>query len=146
MGLTTMSKAEREAFVAEVRVGVLAVAGPSGAAPSLTPIWYTYEPGGDIVMETSGASSKTARLRAEGIAGLCVQTEAPPYKYVVVEGSVVITEGHDEDWRRGLARRYLGDELGEMYTEATKDQAAGAVTIRLTPTRWHTTDFSKQWG
>lgn len=146
MGLMTMSKAEREAFVAEVRVGVLAVAGADGAAPSLTPIWYTYEPGGDIVMETAGASPKTDLLRTAGVASLCVQTETPPYKYVVVEGPVAIADGHDETWRNGLARRYLGDELGDMYTEATKDQAAGAVTIRLTPERWRTTDFSKQWG
>lgn len=146
MGVMTMSKAEREAFVAEVRVGVLAVSGTDGAAPSVTPIWYTYEPGGDIVMETSGASPKTAMLRAAGVASLCVQTETPPYQYVVVEGPVAITDALDESWRRGLARRYLGDELGDMYADATKDQAAGAVTIRLTPTRWHTADFAKQWG
>jgi len=142
----TMSKQEREAFLADARVGVLAVAGADGAPPSLTPIWYTYEPGGEIVMETAGTSPKTALLRAAGRASLCVQTEAPPYKYVVVEGPVGITDALDETWRRGLARRYLGDELGDMYADATKEQAAGAVTIRLTPTRWHTTDFGKQWG
>ena len=146
MGVMTMTKAEREAFVAEVRVAVLAVGGPNGEAPSLTPIWYTYEPGGDIVMETSGTSPKTALLRAAGTASLCVQTETPPYKYVVVEGTVSVAEALDETWRRGMARRYLGDELGDMYTDATREQASGAVTIRLTPTRWHTTDFAKQWG
>lgn len=146
MGVMTMTKEEREAFVAEARVGVLAVSGTDGAPPSLTPIWYTYQPGGDVVMETSGASPKTALLRATGTASLCVQTETPPYKYVVVEGPVSITDALDEAWRRGLARRYLGDELGDMYADATKEQAAGAVTIRLTPARWHTTDFAKQWG
>jgi PPOX class probable F420-dependent enzyme len=146
MGVMTMTKAEREAFVAEARVGVLAVSGADGAAPSLTPIWYTYEPGGAVVMETSGTSPKTALLRATGTASLCVHTETPPYKYVVVEGPVAIDDALDETWRRGLARRYLGDELGDMYADATKEQAAGAVTIRLTPTRWHTTDFAKQWG
>ena len=146
MGVMSMTKAEREAFVAEVRVGVLAVTGSDGTPPSLTPIWYTYEPGGDIVMETSGTSPKTALLRSAGTASLCVQTETPPYKYVVVEGSVAISDGHDEAWRRGMARRYLGDELGDMYADATKEQAAEAVTIRLTPARWHTIDFAKQWG
>jgi len=146
MGVMTMSRAEREAFLADARVGVLAVTAADGAPPSLTPIWYTYEPGGDILMETSGASPKTALLRTAGHASLCVQTEAPPYKYVVVEGTVAITDALDETWRRGLARRYLGDELGDMYTDATKENAAGAITIRLTPARWHTTDFGKQWG
>ena len=146
MGVMTMSKQEREAFLADARVGVLAVAAADGGAPSLTPIWYTYEPGGDIVMDTAGASPKVALLRAAGRASLCVQTEAPPYKYVVVEGTVAITDAPDETWRRDLARRYLGDDLGDMYTDATKEQASGAVTIRLTPTRWHTTDFAKQWS
>ena len=146
MGVMTMSKAEREAFLAEARVGVLSVQASGGAAPSLTPIWYTYEPGGDIVMSTDGSSAKTSLLRAAGTASLCVQAEAAPYKYVVVEGPVAITEALDETWRRGLARRYLGDELGDLYTEATKENVVGAVTIRLTPTRWHTTDFGKQWG
>jgi len=111
------------------------------AVKKLTDDW-----GGDIVMDTAGTSPKVALLRATGRASLCVQTEAPPYKYVVVEGTVAITDAPDEAWRRGLARRYLGDELGDMYTDATKEQAVGAVTIRLTPTRWHTTDFGKQWG
>jgi PPOX class probable F420-dependent enzyme len=145
MGLMTMSKSEREAFLADARVGVLAVAA-EGTAPSLTPIWYSYEPGGEIMMETQGTSPKTALLRAAGRASLCVQTETPPYKYVVVEGPVAISDGHDESWRRGVARHYLGDELGDMYIEANKEEAAGAVTIRLNPERWHTTDFSKQWG
>lgn len=40
MGLMSMTKDEREAFLAEARVGVLAVT--SEGAPLLTPIWYSY--------------------------------------------------------------------------------------------------------
>lgn len=144
MGELTMTKAEREAFLADVRVAVLAVNGEG--APSLTPIWYSYEPGGDVLISTSGASPKTALLRAAGRASLCVQTEAAPYKYVVVEGPVTIEEGTDSAWRRSLAHRYLGQELGDAYTEATVDSESGAVTVRLTPERWRTTDYAKQWG
>ena len=146
MGLMTMSKAEREAFLEEARVGVLAVAGSDGSAPMLTPIWYSYEPGGDVVMTTDGSSAKTALLRGAGTASLCVQTETPPYKYVVVEGSITVDDGVDSDWRRGLACHYLGTELGDMYFDATTEHEASAVTVRLTPIRWRTTDFGKQWG
>jgi hypothetical protein len=75
-----------------------------------------------------------------------VQTETAPYQYVVVEGPVMVDDGVDSSWRRTLARHYLGDELGEMYTDATADHEATSVTVRLTPERWRTTDFSKQWG
>lgn len=146
MGVMTMSKAEREAFLAEGRVGVLAVAGSDHGAPVLTPIWYSYEPGGDVVVATDSGSVKTALLRAAGVASLCIQTETPPYKYVVVEGPVSIADGVDDAWRRDLARHYLGDELGDMYVKATADSVASSVTVRLTPQRWRTTDFGKQWA
>jgi PPOX class probable F420-dependent enzyme len=141
----TMSKEEREAFLAEARVGVLAVAADDGA-PVLTPIWYSYEPGGDVVIATGRDSAKTAPLRATGVASMCIQTETPPYKYVVVEGPVTVDDGVDETWRRDLARHYLGDELGDMYVAATADSVSSTVTVRLTPARWRTTDFGKQWS
>ena len=144
MGQLTMTKAEREAFLAELHVAVLAVNGEG--VPSLTPIWYSYEPGGDVLISTAGDSPKTALLRAAGRASVCVQTEAAPYKYVVVEGPVTIEDGVDSAWRRALAHRYLGDELGDMYTDATMDSESGSVTVRITPGRWRTTDYAKQFG
>jgi len=147
MGLMSMSKDERETFLAEARVGVLAVSPSDGAgAPLLTPIWYSYDPGGDVVMTTDGESVKTALLRTAGAASLCVQTETAPYKYVVVEGTVSVDSGVDSSWRRDVARHYLGTELGDMYADATAESEPTAVTVRLTPTRWRTTDFGKQWS
>src|SRR5437899_3222218 len=145
MGQLTMTKDEREAFLAGVHVGVLAVNGDE--VPSLTPIWYSYEPGGDVLMNTSAGSPKTALLRASGHASLCVQTESAPYKYVVVQGKVSVDDGPiDSEWRRSVAHRYLGPELGDAYSDATMDSEADSVVVRLTPDRWRTTDYAKQWG
>jgi len=141
MGALTMSKQEREDFLAETHVGVLAVNGEDNA-PVVTPIWYSYEPGGDVVVTTGTNSSKAAALRSTGRASLCVQSEIAPYQYVVVEGPVTITDGVDSDWRRGIARKYL-DELGDAYTESTMDEEKTAVTVRLTPEKWRTTDYNK---
>jgi hypothetical protein len=33
-----------------------------------------------------------------------------------------------------------------MYIESTRDSEASSVTVRLTPQRWHTTDYQKQFG
>ena len=60
MGQLTMTKDEREAFLADVHVAVLAVNGDG--VPSLTPIWYSYERGGDVLINTAGDSPKTALL------------------------------------------------------------------------------------
>ena len=42
----SMSKSEREDFLAQVHVGILAIAGDEGAGPLAVPIWYSYQPGG----------------------------------------------------------------------------------------------------
>ncbi len=42
-----MTKMEREAFLAEVHIGVLSVV-DGDRGPSSAPIWYLYEAGGDI--------------------------------------------------------------------------------------------------
>ena len=41
-----MSQAEREEFLAGVHVGVLSVGAGEGRAPITTPVWYSYQPGG----------------------------------------------------------------------------------------------------
>jgi PPOX class probable F420-dependent enzyme len=140
-----MTKQEREHFLSGTHIGVLAVDG-NGDAPVVTPIWYSYEPGGDVVITTDTAAGKTDLLRRAGQASFCVQTEAAPYQYVVVEGTVTVTDGVDTEWRHQLARKYLGDELGDMYFDSTMEHEHTAVTVRLTPQKWHTVDYSKQFG
>ena len=69
-----------------------------------------------------------------------------PYKYVTVEGPVTIDHTVDVDERSALADRYLPAELADLYLSATVDGVAQSVTVRLTPERWLTTDFAKEWG
>jgi len=47
MSNTVMTRAEREAFLAGVHVGVLAIADPA-RGPLAVPIWYDYAPGGEL--------------------------------------------------------------------------------------------------
>src|SRR4051794_31061175 len=141
-----MTKDEREAFLAGPHIGVLAAVRADGGPPVVTPIWYSYEPGGDVVVTTDGHSPKTDALRASGVASFCVQTETAPYQYVVVEGPVSISDGVDSTWRRDLARRYLGDELGDAYADGTLEHEGSAVTVRLTPERWRTVDYNEQFA
>ena len=87
--MPAMSDQDRDAFLMERRIGVLAI-GRAGKGPLLAPIWYQYSPGGTIDICMGGSTAKAARLRAEGEASLCVQDEARPYRYVTVEGSVTV--------------------------------------------------------
>lgn len=135
-----MSRAEREAFLADVHVGVLTVVAGEERGPLATPVWYSYQPGGLVSVTTGGNSSKAKAIAAAGRFSLCAQDEAPPYKYVTVEGPAVI-EPADLAERTAIARRYLGPEGGDAFIAANPD--VDDVTIRMTPEHWHSADFGK---
>jgi PPOX class probable F420-dependent enzyme len=136
----SMSRAEREAFLADVHVGVLTVSVGDGSGPLATPVWYSYQPGGQVSVTTGGSSRKARAIAAAGRFSLCTQDEAPPYKYVTVEGPAVIEPAELAD-RIAIARRYLGTEQGDAWVAA--NPAVDDVMIRMTPEHWQTADFGK---
>jgi nitroimidazol reductase NimA-like FMN-containing flavoprotein (pyridoxamine 5'-phosphate oxidase superfamily) len=138
----TMTKEEREAFLADVHVAVISVA-EDGRGPLVVPIWYSYEPGSEVRIITGRTSRKGQLLERAGRFSLCVQMETLPYRYVSVEGPIVAVEAVDlERDGRPLARRYLGAELGDRYIEDTRD-VIGNVLLRMRPERWLTVDYAK---
>ncbi len=141
-----MTKAERETFLAGVHVGVISIAEP-GRGPLTAPIWYGYEPGGELWLVTERDSRKGRLLANVSRISLCVQSEQPPYKYVSVEGPITAIQPSDvERDGRPLARRYLGRELGDRYIRETggAESYAASIRISLRPERWLTTDYAKQ--
>jgi nitroimidazol reductase NimA-like FMN-containing flavoprotein (pyridoxamine 5'-phosphate oxidase superfamily) len=143
-----MTREEREAFLADVHVGVVSIADPE-RGPLTVPIWYAYEPGGELRIVTERGSRKGVLLEKAQRMSLCAQSEAPPYKYVSVEGPIVSIEPSDvERDVRPLAHRYLGEEFGDRYVEATSDTRDGVenVLVRMRPERWLTVDYAKQFG
>jgi PPOX class probable F420-dependent enzyme len=138
-----MSKGEREQFLAAQRVGIVSVVEP-GRGPLTLPIWYAYEPGAEVRFLTGATSRKAALIRQAGRVSLCVQNETPPYQYVSVEGPVTITEPDYERDVRPMAYRYLGEQLGDWYLQATaEERARGTILVRLKPQRWLTADYNK---
>ena len=139
MGALNMTRDERESFLADVHVGVLAVERSDGP-PLAAPVWYRYSPGGAVEVLTERSSIKGRLLGAAGRASICAQREELPYSYVSVEGPVEIVEATLED-RIAMAVRYLGDTAGRAYTEQTL--AVDDILVRLTPERWFTVDYAK---
>jgi PPOX class probable F420-dependent enzyme len=143
-----MTRQEREAFLADVHVGIMSIA-DEGRGPLTVPIWYAYDAGGELRVVTARASRKGRLLARAGRFSLCVQTETPPYQYVSVEGPIISTEAADlERDVRPLAHRYLGAEMGDRYIEQTRNESAQAenVLIRMRPERWLTVDYAKAYG
>ena len=142
MAALAMSRAEREAFLSAVRIGVISVA-EEGRGPLTVPIWYGYEPGGLVWIITGAESLKGRLLNAARRFSLCAQTEEPPfYKYVSVEGPIVdVAPAELEADRRPLAHRYFGPELGDAYVASTDEE--GNLKFSMRPTRWWSVDYTK---
>jgi nitroimidazol reductase NimA-like FMN-containing flavoprotein (pyridoxamine 5'-phosphate oxidase superfamily) len=140
-----MSVVEREAFLADVHVGVISIEQP-GKPPLSAPIWYDYDPRIGVWIITEQDSIKGRLLKDAGRFTLVAQVEAPPaYRYVSVEGSVSsVRESDKEKDSRPMAHRYFGKELGDLYTDAPGKGKNLVFTMQ--PERWRTVDYGKLAG
>ncbi len=136
-----MSRNEREAFLADVHVGVISIT-REGRGPLTAPIWYSYEPGGEVLVGMGRDSLKGQLINEGTMISLCAQQESPPYKYVTIEGPVTgITDTNSDRDTRRMAIRYLGQELGDQYADQSSD--AGGIQVRIKPEVWLTVDYGK---
>ena len=154
-----MTEQERQEFLAGPHVAVLSIARDGGRAPHATPVWYAYEPGGDVTFftGTQGRRSRKAELIGKaGAVSMTVQQEEFPYRYVTVEGTVVSEECPPSaqhalavarrDLRRDL-RRYLPEQHAQGFVEAELGHPAPEfVLFTVRPDRWLTFDFAAEAG
>jgi PPOX class probable F420-dependent enzyme len=139
--MRSLSEIERQEFLAAKHVAVLSVASADARPPASVPIWYDYTPAGDIRISTSPSSRKARLIERAGSVTLVVQREAPPYQYVVVEGTVVdTTRPAPMQVREAIAVRYLGEEAGRRFARDLEPPDTVLFTIR--PDRWLSADFT----
>jgi PPOX class probable F420-dependent enzyme len=139
--MTKMSAKEKQDFLADLHIGVLAINDPAHG-PLTVPVWYDYEPGGDLWFLTGPTSRKGKLLKKGARISLCAQTESPPYKYVSIEGPVVAIEPADrEKHGRPMAHRYLGQKMGDQYVGRESSEAS--VVVRVRPEQWLAVDYGK---
>lgn len=143
-----MSERATQEFLAEPHIGVISVVSDDDRPPLTVPLWYAYEPGGDITFFTGtmGRKARKKKLIARsGKISLCVQKEEFPYKYVTVEGSVVDTaEPPAEEQMYQVVKRYLPEEAARgmvQYELSIPDSELVLYTVR--PDRWSSMDFSE---
>jgi PPOX class probable F420-dependent enzyme len=140
-----MTVEERQDFLAQVHVAVLAVDGDNGRAPLAVPVWYDYRPGEEVSLITDRDSRKTTLIRRAGRITLCVQGTELPYRYAAAEGPVTAIEDTvTVEQRRALASRYLGPEGADAYLDSTAAAATEhMVRILMRPEHWLTRDYTK---
>jgi len=124
------------------RTGKLASVRADGR-PHIAPIWYVLDrstagpdsPVGDIVFNTNSATVKGRNLTRDPRLALCVDDDTPPFSFVIVEGTVTVTEDPDVllHWATVIGGRYMGADRAEEY--GRRNGAPGELVVRLRPTR-----------
>jgi PPOX class probable F420-dependent enzyme len=127
-----MTDEQARAFLAEgSRTGKLATTRVDGR-PHVAPVWFVLD-GDDLVFMTGANTVKGRTLRRDPRAALTVDLEEPPYAFVMVEGSVTISDDLEKmlPLSIAIARRYVGDAEAEQY--GRRNAVAGELLVRLRP-------------
>jgi PPOX class probable F420-dependent enzyme len=129
-----MTLDEARAFlVARPRTGNLATVRADGR-PHVAPVWFDLDDA-DVMLTTWHTSVKAANLRRDPRVSLCVDDDAPPYAYVIVEGTAAISDDLEQlrGWATRIAGRYMGAALAEAF--GRRNGVPGELLVRITPTR-----------
>ena len=136
-----MSSSERELFLSALHVGIISI--PRATKGPLTvPIWYDYQPGGELWVITDTDSIKGKLLTKASRISLCAQTETAPYQYVSVEGPFTTRPSTQEELL-AMAVRYLGEEQGQAYAENSAGGGEGSIVVAIAPETWFSVDYNK---
>ncbi len=137
----TLSRREREQFLAEPHVGALSVVERPDRAPLTVPVWYHYTPGGELWVRTGPDSRKTRAIRSAGRFSLMVQRTEPTVRYVSVEGPVTRTEPDSRERSWELAARYLPPEKVADFVEYDRARLGAHVAVYMRPEHWVSADL-----
>lgn len=134
----SLTKEEREAFLAQVHIGVISFNEPN-RGPLSAPIWYDYKPGGDPRVLIGADSRKAKLIKVGDRFSLVAQQEQLPYKYVSVEGIAEVRSAKDGEIL-GMAVRYLGEQQGQAYASQSGGES---LIVSMKIERWLTLDYGK---
>ena len=107
---------ESLAFLDEgTRTGKLATVRADGR-PHVAPIWFVVEDD-SLLFNTWHTSVKAKNLRRDSRAALVVDFQEPPFGYVIVEGTVELSDDLDEVQRVAtvVGARYMGTDRAEEF-------------------------------
>jgi PPOX class probable F420-dependent enzyme len=129
-----MTPEERRSFLLDgTRTGKLAVPRADGA-PHVVPIWFVLD-GDDIVFTTADSNVKGKSIVRDGRAAVCVDDQAPPYSFVLVQGTAAWSDDLDDmlGWATKIGARYMGADRAEEF--GRRNAVPGEILVRLIPAR-----------
>jgi PPOX class probable F420-dependent enzyme len=85
---------------------------------------------------TTGATSLKAKgIRRDARVCLCVDDQAPPYSYVMIEGMATLSDDLDalRQWATVIGGRYMGADRADEF--GARNAVPGELLVRIAPTR-----------
>jgi PPOX class probable F420-dependent enzyme len=138
--LRRLSDEERDRFLADPTVGVLATRRSDGR-PLLSPVWFDWREG-RFWFVIGRDDVKHRHLTADPRISVCIFGQVPPYLGVEAWGQAVVVEtgriAHDR--MRSIATRYIGEPDADRFLAAIP--VGDLVTVRLDPDGMRTFDES----
>ena len=132
--MTEMNENEIIDFLMEgTRTGKLATVREDGH-PHVAPIWFVWNDG-KIIFGTMDSSIKAKNIRRNPQVSICVDDESPPYAFVIIQGTAKFSDNQKDllKWNTIIARRYMGEELAEVYGK--RNTVEGSLLVEVTPTK-----------
>jgi len=127
--MAAMSDAQRDAFLADARIAVLATSAADGP-PTMVPVWFEWADGRARFF-TGVTSPKMRRIARDPRVSLLVANPAgQPEAWVLIEGAVEVSEQGAFDLAERLAARYW-DMTDAAHIETVAAWKAASATFRL---------------
>jgi PPOX class probable F420-dependent enzyme len=129
-----MTDDERRQFLnAGTRTGKLAIVRADGR-PHVSPIWFVLD-GDDLIFTTGDDSVKGRAIARDPRVALTVDREEPLYDFVIVEGTVTVSDDLDDllYWATRIAARYMGADKADAYGK--RNAVPGELLVRISPTK-----------
>lgn len=127
-----MESVNRADFLAVPRTAVLATVSAQGDARA-APVWFMFQDGHFTVL-TGRNSAKRRNVTRTGRATLCIDEREEPYRYVIAEGPVTVSDTVSYDERMALQGWYRGEEAARRIVDRGGHE--NLVKLTLTPDRW----------
>jgi PPOX class probable F420-dependent enzyme len=131
--MNQLTSEHKHFLMEQVRTAKLASVRKDGR-PHVTPVWFELD-GDTLVFSTWHTSVKAVNIRRDGRVCLCVDDEKPPFSYIQIEGTAILSADSEalKYWCTRIADRYMGEELAEAYGQ--RNSVEGELLVRVTPTK-----------
>lgn len=113
--------------------------------PRVVPIWFHWD-GTEVVLATMPAAPKNRALETGDKVAITIDADEWPYKVLEIRGSATLStvDGVVPEYALA-AKRYLGEEAGEGWTEQAKTLFPQMVRIAVTPEWVAVLDFETRF-